>query len=202
MVVREWMTTKLATVGKEASIQEALEVMKRGSIRHLPVVDDQARMVGWVTDADLRGVLIASMLEDLTVEDVMVRSPYIVQPEASLEDAAALILEKRIGGLPVIEDGKLVGVVTVVDILRAFIGVMGLLVQSSRIDVRLGDEENTMEDVARLIRQGGGEVISICHVPQLPDMKTVCSFRLKKCEVDPIVTHLKLNQVDVVASQS
>ena len=105
MIVRHWMTTKVVTIRKEASIQEALAVMQQGSIRHLPVVDANNQLLGWVTDADLRGVLIASMLEELTLEDVMIRRPFAATPEMALEEAAHIILEKKIGGLPVVEEG-------------------------------------------------------------------------------------------------
>jgi len=118
VIVRHWMTTSVVTIHKEASIQEALALMKQGSIRHLPVVDTDQQLVGWVTDADLRGVLIASMLEELTLEDVMVRKPHKAVPDMPLEEAARLILSKKIGGLPVVEDGKLVGAITRFDILR------------------------------------------------------------------------------------
>ncbi len=198
MVVRHWMTTQLVTVHKEASVQDALSLMKEASVRHLPVVEDNDRLVGWVTDADLRGVLIAAMLEELAVADVMVREPYLATPETSLEDAAALILNKRIGGLPVVEDDRLVGVITVVDILRAFIGLMGLLVQSCRIDVRINDQHNSLEEVTRLIRRQGGEIISVCHLPQRLVDEVVYTFRLQKCDLEPIVQQLRQNDIEVV----
>lgn len=84
MIVRNWMSTDLVTIGKEASIQEALALMKRESIRHLPVVDRQKHLIGWITDADLRGVLIASMIEELTLEDVMIRKPLTADPQMPL----------------------------------------------------------------------------------------------------------------------
>ena len=88
MIVSHWMSTDLVTVRKEASIQEAMALMKGESIRHLPVVDQKMNLVGWITDADLRGVLIASMLEELTLEDVMIRKPFTIHPEMALEEAA------------------------------------------------------------------------------------------------------------------
>jgi acetoin utilization protein AcuB len=103
VIVRHWMTTDVVTVKREASIQEALALMKQHSIRHLPVVNKDRKLLGWVSDADLRGVLIASMLEELTLDDVMVRKPHLAYPEMRLEDAANLILERRIGGLPVVD---------------------------------------------------------------------------------------------------
>src|SRR5512141_2877897 len=136
VIVRRWMTTDVVTIKKEASIQDALALMKQHSIRHLAVVDEGRVLIGWVTDADLRGVLIASMLEELTLEDVMIRKPITGSPEMPLEEAARLLLEQRVGGLPVIEDRALVGVVTIIDILSAFITFLGLFTESSRLDVK------------------------------------------------------------------
>jgi acetoin utilization protein AcuB len=127
MIVRHYMATDVVTAVKETTIQEALRLMKEHSIRHLPVVDGEDRLLGWVSDADLRGVLIASMLEELTLEDVMIRHPYTTHPRMELSGVARLMLERRIGGLPVLEDGVVVGVITVVDVLGALLPYMGAL---------------------------------------------------------------------------
>ncbi len=200
MNVGQWMTTKVVTIRKESSIQEALAVMKRDSIRHLPVVDRDGTLLGWVTDADLRGVLIASMLEELTLEDVMVRKPHVAFPDMPLEEAARLILEKRIGGLPVVMNGKLVGVITVVDILTAFITMIGMLSQSSRLDVKITKPGTPLDEITRLIRHHDAEVISICHLPGQQHQDQIYSVRLKKCNLQPIVTDLQDNGIEVVSS--
>lgn len=200
MIVGQWMTTKIVTIRKESSIQEALAVMKRESIRHLPVTDEDGNLLGWVTDADLRGVLIASMLEELTLEDVMVRKPYVAGPAMPLEEAARIILEKKIGGLPVVADGKLVGIITVVDILTAFITMIGMLSQSSRLDVRITKPGTPLDEITRLIRHHRGEVISICHLPGQERQDPIYSVRLKKCDLQPIVSDLLDNGIEVVSS--
>lgn len=200
MIVRHWMTTNVVTINKEASIQEALALMKRDSIRHLPVVNASQKLIGWVTDADLRGVLIASMLEELTLEDVMVRKPFTATPDMPLEEAANLILEKKIGGLPVVDQGKLVGIITVIDILLAFITIMGMLSKSSRLDVKTTGMESPLHEITRLIRQHSGEVISICQVPGADDTECVYSIRLKKCDLQPIVSELEENGIKVLSS--
>ncbi len=201
MIVRHWMTTKVVTISRQASIQEALGLMKQYSVRHLPVVDEVKKLLGWVTDADLRGVLIASMLEDLTVGDVMVAKPYTASPGMRLEDAANLILERRIGGLPVIEDGKLVGVITVVDILSAFINMMGLLSKSSRLDVKVSPRKTaTLDTVTQMLRRHDAEVISICHLPVTEGQENIYSIRLKKCDLESVVTDLEKSGVEVVSA--
>jgi acetoin utilization protein AcuB len=195
------MTTDVVTIKQEASIQEALALMKQWSIRHLPVVDVENNLLGWVTDADLRGVLIASMLEELTLEDVMVRKPHKAYPEMPLEDAARLILDKRIGGLPVLDDGKLIGIITVVDMLSAFISILGMLGNSSRLDVRVTIPQSTLDEITRLIRLHNSEVISICHLPDSGEGEgRVYSLRLNKCDLDPIVDDLKEKGIEVISS--
>ncbi|MGQ9484871.1 MAG: CBS domain-containing protein [Desulfosoma sp.] len=201
MIVRHWMTTDVVTTAKEASIQDALKLMKRHSIRHLPVVQSDGTLVGWVTDADLRSVLIASMLEDLSVEDVMVRRPITVSPDDSLETAAQLALENRIGGLPVVDGSKLVGVITVVDMLSAFISMLGLMQSSSRLDVKLVGPKQSLDSVTRLLQDQGAEIISVCHVRPTKADEAVYSFRLKKCSMEPILGSLKEEGIEVVSAE-
>ncbi len=165
MIVRHWMSTDLVTIKKEASIQEALALMKQESIRHLPVVGVGNELLGWVTDADLRGVLIASMLEELTLEDVMIRKPFTGTPDMPLEEAARILLEKRVGGLPVVENGALAGIITVVDILSAFITFLGLFTESSRLDVRYPVPPTRFRNLRGSLKHRGAEIISICHLP-------------------------------------
>ncbi|MDY0039450.1 MAG: CBS domain-containing protein [Desulforhabdus sp.] len=200
MTVRQWMTASVVSINERASIQEALQLMKKHSIRHLPVVDQQQTLTGWVTDADLRGVLIASMLEDLTLEDVMVRSPYTATPSMSLEEAARLILRQRIGGLPVIEEGKLVGIITVVDILSAFINIMGMLGHSSRLDVKASVGNPPLDEITRLIQRHHAEIISICHLLGAEEQIPMYSIRLKKCDLKPILAEFEEMGIEVVSA--
>ena len=202
MIVRHCMTTELVSIKKGASIQEALNLMKEHVIRHLPVVDAKGILLGWVTDADLRGVLIASMLEELTLEDVMVRKPYAVHPDMPLDEAAQLILEKRIGGLPVVEKGKLVGIITVVDILSAFISMMGMFTQSSRLDVKISAPLVSLQELTRLLQDHGAKIISICHSSALEGAEDTYTIRLQKIDLKPILAELKAKRVEVISSIS
>ena len=185
MLVARRMSRNPIAILPEASIQEAIELMKEHSIRHLPVVDGEERLVGWVSDTDLRGVFIASMIEELTVGDVMIADPITVSSSDVLEQAALLITKHKIGGMPVLEDGKLVGIITVVDILEAFVDIMGVLASSSRLDVRLGDSRDAFQEVSRIIREHDGEVISVGILSQEPPER-IYSFRIEKCDTEPL----------------
>ncbi len=199
MIVSHWMSTDLVTIRKEASIQEAMALMKQESIRHLPVVDKQMKLLGWITDADLRGVLIASMLEELTIEDVMIRKPFTVHPEMPLEEAARILLEKRVGGLPIVRDGTLVGVITTVDVLSAFITFLGLFSESTRLDVKISGSPNPLPEITRIVRLHGAEIISVCHVPFEEGPDYSYSLRLKKTDVKPIIADLEEHGIEVIS---
>jgi acetoin utilization protein AcuB len=193
------MSRNPVAISPEASIQEAIELMKKHSIRHLPVVEGEVRLVGWITDTTLRGVLIASMIEELTVGDVMIADPVTVSSSDVLEKAALLITEHRIGGMPVLENGKLVGVITVVDILEAFIDIMGVLESSSRLDVQLGDARDDFQEVSRIIREHNGEIISVGILSQ-ESIERVYSFRIEKCDTEPLRQALEAQGHKVVSS--
>ena len=199
MLVARRMSRNPVAVTPKASIQEAMELMKNHSIRHLPVVDGEERLVGWVTDTDLRGALIASMIEDLTVGDVMIADPVTVRSSDVLEQAALLITEHKIGGMPVLEDGKLVGVITVVDILEAFIDIMGVLGASSRLDVQLSDSRDAFQEVSRIIRDHNGEIISVGILRQ-DSAERIYSFRIEKCDTEPLRQALEEQGHKVVSS--
>ena len=199
MLVARRMSRNPVAVSPKASIQEAMELMKKHSIRHLPVVNREKRLVGWVTDTDLRGALIASMIEDLTVGDVMIADPVTVRSSDVLEQAALLITEHKIGGMPVLEDGKLVGVITVVDILQAFIDIMGVLGASSRLDVQLSDSRDAFQEVSRIIREHNGEIISVGILRQ-DSPERIYSFRIEKCDIEPLRQALEEQGHKVVSS--
>jgi acetoin utilization protein AcuB len=199
MLVARRMSRDPVPISPEASIQDAIELMKKHSVRHLPVVDQKDRLVGWVTDTDLRGVFIASMIEELTVGDVMIADPVTVSSNDVLEQAALLITKHKIGGMPVLEDGKLVGVITVVDILGAFIDIMGVFGSTSRLDVQLGDSRDAFQEVSRIIREHNGEIISVGILSQ-ERPERIYSFRIEKCDTEPLRQALEVQGHRVVSS--
>ena len=111
MRVAEIMNKEPITISPDTPVGQALKLMQQFQIRHLPVIEE-GFMVGWVSARTLREVLLASMLEVITVGDVMVEAPIAVTPETSMEEAARLVHEHKIGGMPVCDGEKLVGVIT------------------------------------------------------------------------------------------
>jgi acetoin utilization protein AcuB len=198
MKVKKRMTKKVVTIGKEAVITDVINLMKEHSIRHLPVVEE-GELIGWVTESDIRGAYIASLIEQVSISDIMIKDPITISPEANLEEAAELLYRHGIGGLPVVDNGKLVGVITVADIMAAFIEVMGILHESSRIDVILGGKAHAFENVSKMIRDHGSEIISVGMSAHQDRTKRIYFLRLTKCDVEPLAKAIEKAGYTVVS---
>lgn len=189
MRVGQMMHQDPVTITPEKRVGQALKLMQEHNIRHLPVMKG-GHMVGWITSRLLREVLLASMLEVITVGDVMIEAPITVSPETGVEEAARLMYEHKIGGMPVVEQDKLVGVITTLDLLAAFLSMLGLLRSSSRLDVLLDKDPAVLEKVSALVEKAGGKVINIALGPTKGKRRRHV-FRLHKCDLKPIVEALK-----------
>jgi CBS domain-containing protein len=121
--VEDIMTRDPVTISPEAPLGVALQTMRQRQIRHLPVVDSESRLVGMLTDRDLRHACFARIkaltesFADIRVDEVMTWAVVTIHPEATLRQAAAVMFERRIGGLPVVREGRLVGILTERDLL-------------------------------------------------------------------------------------
>ena len=197
MKVKNWMNKNVVTISPDADLRNAIEIMHRHSIRHLPVVDGD-RMLGFVTESNLRQYLLTDMLNELTTSDVMIINPITVDSNASIDYAARLIHEYKIGGLPVLDKRKLVGIITITDILGAFIELLGLLEESTRLDVLLNETKGSIDDILKLIKEMGSKIISV-GVDTQSSRKKVYYIRLKKTDVKPIIQKIEQSGHKVLA---
>ena len=131
MRVRDRMTRSATTIQSDALVGSAVALMRSRHVRHLPVVDHGGRLVGIVTDRDLRQVVfdpavqarlgrVTEGLRSLTVQDVMTWGALSVTPDTSVRDAARLMHANKIGALPVVDNDRVVGILTETDVLRTF----------------------------------------------------------------------------------
>jgi len=160
MLVRARMTPDVLTATPGTTIAEALNVTRAHRIRHLPVLEDE-RLVGLVTERDLRLAMppiwaeqrdeLKRALHTRTVGEVMVRGPVTATPDTPIEEAARLMYDNRIGSLPILEEDRLVGILTETDLLRALAELLCATPPSSRIEIRLPNKPGELARVVRLI---------------------------------------------------
>ena len=158
MFVKEWMTAKPKTAPGKTPVIEAMHLLREGGFRRLPVVDDGV-LIGIVTDKDLKEATPSKatslsvyelnyLLSKLTIKDVMKTPVFSVSPSDPVETAALLMENKKISGLTVVDDGKVVGIITITDILRAFIAALGLHEGGTRVTIRVPNAPGVLEKVA------------------------------------------------------
>ena len=193
------MVSNPITISAHASISEAIELMKINSIRHLPVVSEENLLEGFLTLADLKQGLIPSMLGDLNLRDLMITEPITVRPDDDVEIAAQLIYKHKIGGMPVVDNGQLVGIITATDILRTFIDMMGILTSTSRIDVVVGDKPGGLKKALQIINDKGADIINVGMTATQTGQRAYY-FRLAACKTANIKKALEKQGFEVLAA--
>jgi len=199
MKIHALMIPDPITITANASISEAIELMKINSIRHLPVVAEDNTLQGFLTLTDLKQGLIPSMLGDLTLQDLMIKAPITVDPDDDIEIAAQLIYKNKIGGMPVVKGDQLVGIITATDILRTFIDMMGILSSTSRIDVVIGDKSGSLKNALQIINDKGGDIVNVGMTTQQAG-KRIYYFRLAACKTGVIKKALEKQGFEVLAA--
>jgi len=166
MFIKQSMTGKIVTIAKDADIFEAQDKMAHHHIRHLPVVEEDHRLIGIVSDRDIRGVLPygplayfdfrkeKKRLSSLKIETIMTRDLYTISPMNTIEDALLLIQNKKVGALPVVEkNNRLVGIISVRDLLRAFINVMGIEEPGTLLGILLERKNHRLKSIVDAVSE-------------------------------------------------
>lgn len=172
MLVGERMTRNPVTVTEETSIDDALHVMRERKIRRLPVLDHSGRMVGIVSDLDLLHAApspatslsvyeLHYLLAKLTIKRVMSSPVITVTPGTPLEEAARIMADNRIGGLPVTDDGKLVGIITETDIFKILLELLGARTPGVRVIVAVPEAKGVLEQITRALADLGANIVSV-----------------------------------------
>jgi acetoin utilization protein AcuB len=194
MLVKDRMSREMVTISPATTILDAMALMESKKIRRLPVMD-KGRMVGIVTLLDLvRAAPSAAlslsiwelnyyMIAKLPVRDVMAKDVKTVSPDVPIDEAAILMREHHIGGLPVVKDGQLIGLITETDIFTAFLEMLGVNRGGLRLTLELPDRHGALTEAAELFRNFGVDVVSLAILPSKPDSNLGQSiWRLKGCE--------------------
>ena len=196
MLVSHHMTKEPITVEPDDLLSQAAHKMKAGGFRRLPVVSD-GKLVGIVTERDLREH--RGQLEHTKINGVMTENLFTVSPEITLEEAAQVMLEQQIGGLPVIHEGRLIGIITASDVMRAFLDVMGASHGgSTRIDFVLEGEEHGFNEASRVVAREHGEVLGVGTYRDKLGNNPICYLRLISENADKIAKALRASGFDVL----
>jgi acetoin utilization protein AcuB len=183
MLVRNRMSSKVITIEPEQSLADARSLLHRHRIRQLPVLR-KGRLVGIITDRDLRG----AGAKAATVGELMTPKPMVIGTSASVDEAARLLTAHKVGSLPVVEGGKLVGILTSSDILDAFVDLSGVGESTYRIVISGAKGKLAERRVREVVTAQRAELKWLHPDTRHPDRLHV---RLKARRVDDVVTALE-----------
>ena len=190
MLVKDYMTRHPIMIEESTRVIEAQKIMTQNNIRHLPVVSSGKRLSGLVTrqrlmlPPDRLGSLdvweIARYLADMTVAKVMIKGHELqtLNPDATLEEAAELMMRHKVGGLPVVEEGAsppnsgvVVGIITDTDLLVELQNLLGAQDAGYRVVVRVPDRMGEFRKLVRVISEKGWGIMAMGSVraPKVPD---------------------------------
>lgn len=173
MLIREWMTSSVISVKEDVSMLKVSKLMKEHGIKRVPVVDDENRLIGIVSDRDIKEASpskattldiheLSYLLSELKIRDIMTKDPVSVSPMDTIEQVALIMLEKKLTGLPVVDwEKKLVGIITEADIFKIFTEISGVRLGGIQFALELSEEPGTLPPVLDLIRENGGRLISV-----------------------------------------
>jgi acetoin utilization protein AcuB len=172
LLVKDSMTREVVVLSPQATAAEALGLCRERRIRHMPVVEG-GRLVGVVSDRDLRSAAPALgdpdralALEKTRISDVMTSDVVSARPDDPIDEAANRMRERRIGCLPVVEGGELVGIITSSDVMEALVYLVGAPEPGSRLEVVMPDRPGTLAGVAGIFGILGINIVSVVAGPR------------------------------------
>ena len=172
MLVGRWMTPNPTTIREDVGIDDALHLMNEHRVRRLPVVDARGELIGIVSDKDLLHAAASPatslsvhelryLLAKLTVKRVMASPVITVSPETPLEETARIMADNKIGGVPVLKRGRLVGIITETDIFKVLLDVMGAWTEGVRFTLSVHEGKGILAGLTKDIYDLGGNIISL-----------------------------------------
>lgn len=202
MLVKEIMTPNPVTVEPDMPVTKAQRLMEEDHIRHLPVLKEGRGLVGLVTRDALNRALPSELsslsiweinyqLAHVQVRDVMVKKVITVTEEVAVEEAARIMIEKKIGSLPVMRGGQLVGIATDIDLLRALSNLMGWRQPGVRITVQVPDEKGRLANVAMAIANAGGLLVGGGSYPAAEPLRANIVFRVRNVPLQELAALLQ-----------
>ena len=166
MLVRDWMTVNVISLGVNSSVLDAADILREKNIRQFPVVDNAGLLVGIVSDRDIRDAMPSKFipgdavdgkqggLYTLTAGDIMTMDPITATPDMAINEVADILVRHKIGGLPVAEGGRLIGIITQADVMRFLCAAAGPMRSGTqfafRLEARPGPLARLLEDIRDL----------------------------------------------------
>lgn len=172
MLIRNWMTPEVITVTPDTSLLKLGKLMRDHGVRRLPVLDN-GRVVGIISDRDVRDASPSKattldmyemhyLLAEIKAKDIMTPKPVTIKPTDTVEKAAMIMLDRKIGGLPVVDEkGELVGIISDQDVFKALVNITGVRDGGIQLGMEIANEAGAMRPIFDLLRKHGSRILSV-----------------------------------------
>ncbi|MEW6179678.1 MAG: CBS and ACT domain-containing protein [Chloroflexota bacterium] len=166
------MSTPVLTIEPDVPVQDALARMRKDKVRRYPVVDKRGKLIGIVTNTDLMNASpseattlsvweVNYLLSKITVERVMTKNVIVTQEDCPIEEAARIMADHKIGGLPVVRGESLVGIITETDLFNILLEMLGARKSGVRLTVELLDQPGKLHELSGAIYNLGGNIVGL-----------------------------------------
>lgn len=206
MLIEEIMNQDVATLYPTQTLREAAATLREKKIRHIAVINEQRKVVGVITDRDIKQATPSNLLEsddysvlDTPIERIMTKNPITGHPLDFVEETATIFYDNRIGCLPIVSKGKLVGMITESDMLYKFIELTGVTQPGSQIEIRVPNKSGVLYEVSKVFYQHKVNVLSVLVYPDKQDETfKVLVIRVKTINPLKLVSALEKEGFDVL----
>lgn len=208
MFVRNYMSSNPITVGPDVSFPEAMGMLRRQKIRRLPVIE-KGKLVGIIVEEDLLSNQpspvttlsiheMYALLERLRVRQIMSRPVVTVEGGCPVEEAARIMVERKIGCLPIMDGEKLVGIITETDIFKALVEVLGGLENGFRLTLRLPDRVGELSKVTARIAEAGGNIIAVTSSRLMENAQREVTIKEVGADADALMKQIRSSEIVIV----
>lgn len=173
MLVRNWMTSDVITVTPDTSLLKIGKLMRDSNVRRVPVVNREGRVIGIISDRDVRDASPSKattldmyemhyLLAEIRASGIMTPNPVTVKPTDTVEKAAMLMLDNKIGGLPVVdENNDLKGIISDQDVFKALVNITGVREGGFQLGFAIANKQGAMRPIFDLLRKRGARILSV-----------------------------------------
>ncbi|MBI9080906.1 MAG: CBS domain-containing protein [Pseudodesulfovibrio sp.] len=187
MLVANWMSEGIVTITPDRSMMKASKLMKDKGISRLPVVDEAGKIVGIISDRDIKDASPSKattldmhelyyLLSEIKIRDIMTKKPVTIRVDETVEKAAVLMLEGNFGGLPVLDENDIVvGIITDTDVFKVLVEISGVYEGGAQVCLHISNEPGSLSPVLEFLKEYGARIMSVMsrNVPETVGMKDV-----------------------------
>ncbi|MCK4452373.1 MAG: CBS domain-containing protein [Anaerolineae bacterium] len=213
MLVHERMSKHPITIAEDAPINEAMKLMRAEKVRRLPVLNKKGELVGIVSEKDLLYVSpspatslsiyeLHYLISKITVGEIMTTEVITVSEHTPLEEAARIMADNKIGGLPVMRDGKLVGIITESDLFKIFLELLGAREMGVRLTMLVPEQMGVLADITGAVADMGGSIISLSTFLGEDPTNRLITIKVAGISEDELVPEMKPRALKIVDART